>query len=202
MKQTWRRPVAGCFSVLVWRRAISLTEKKNEHILSLTPLDVKEMPMRWIFLHACLVLILVAGSAAAGEVREIEMNDGSIISAEVLSLAGGVYTVRSASLGTIKLEESKVRAIRSRPAEDGTKKGEQPPSSGELRSIQDKMLSDKEIMGMIQSLQDDPGFKKILEDPDMMKAVNSGDITTLMANPEFMKLLNNATVQDIQKKVK
>jgi hypothetical protein len=35
-----------------------------------------------------------------------------------------------------------------------------------------------------------------------MKAVSEGDIPALMANPKFTKLLNNPTVQDIQKKVK
>jgi hypothetical protein len=63
-------------------------------------------------------------------------------------------------------------------------------------------MNDQEIMGMIQSLQGDPEFKKVLEDPEVMKAVNAGDVTALMANPQFLKLLNNATVQDIQKKVK
>ena len=33
-------------------------------------------------------------------------------------------------------------------------------------------MNDKEIMGMIQSLQNDPEFQKVLEDPEMMKAVN------------------------------
>jgi hypothetical protein len=64
------------------------------------------------------------------------------------------------------------------------------------------MMNDQEIMGLIQSLQNDPEFKKVLEDPDIMKAVSAGDIPALMANPNFTKLLNNSTVQDIQKKVK
>ena len=64
------------------------------------------------------------------------------------------------------------------------------------------MTGDKEIMALIQSLQDSPEFKQILEDPEIMKAVNDGDIAALTANPRFMKLLDNATVQEIEKKVK
>ncbi len=64
------------------------------------------------------------------------------------------------------------------------------------------MLSDKETMSLIQTLQSDPEFNKILEDPEIMKAVNSGDIAALQANPRFMMLLNNATVKEIVKKVK
>jgi hypothetical protein len=63
------------------------------------------------------------------------------------------------------------------------------------------MTSDKEIMSMIQSLRNDPDFKKILEDPEIMKAVQAGDVPALMANPRFMKLMNNATVKEIEKKV-
>ena len=57
-------------------------------------------------------------------------------------------------------------------------------------------------MGLIQSLQDNPDFKKILEDPKIMKAVNDGNISELTANPQFMKLLNNATVKEIQQKAR
>jgi hypothetical protein len=34
-----------------------------------------------------------------------------------------------------------------------------------------------------------------------MRAVQAGDIAALMKNPEFMKLLNNKTVQDINKRL-
>ena len=57
-------------------------------------------------------------------------------------------------------------------------------------------------MSLIQSLQSDPAFQKMLEDPEIMKAVNAGDVAALMARPDFMNLLNNATVREIQKKVK
>lgn len=34
-----------------------------------------------------------------------------------------------------------------------------------------------------------------------MKAVQTGDIAALMKNPEFMKLLNKQSVQDISRKL-
>jgi len=143
-------------------------------------------------------LILPVAAGYAGELREIEMTDGSIITAEVISLSGGSYTINSAALGTIQVPEPKVRAIRIRPSD----RNPAASSSADTRSLQDKMLNDKEIMTMILSLQNDLEFKKILEDPQMMKAVNDGDVAALSANPRFMKLLNNSVVQDIQKKVK
>ena len=146
-----------------------------------------------------VILAILAFSAAtnlnAAETREIELTDGSVITGEVVSLSGGVYTVRSAALGTLRIEASKIRAIRLR--------GSAAPSDagGQVRSLEDKMLGDSEIMDLIQALQNDPDLQKILQDPEIMKAVQTFDIDTLMRNPEFMKLLNKQSVQDINKKL-
>lgn len=152
--------------------------------------------MRLMFLSLPLVFLLYVLNAAAGETRVIELTDGSTITGEVSSLNNGVYTIKSDSLGIIKLDESKVRAIRPKSA------GTSSTSSQETKELQEKMLSNKEIMGLIQSLQDDPDFKKALEDPEILNAVKNGDVAALTANPAFMKLLNNATVKEIQSKTK
>jgi hypothetical protein len=149
-----------------------------------------------------IILGLFHVNALAGEVREIELMDGSVISGEVLSLNNGIYTVRSGSLGIMKLEESRVRTIRAKSSSMNAQPEQNSSSPGEIQSLQQKLMGDKEIMGLIQTLQSDPEFQKILEDPEVMKAVNSGDVAALTANPKFMKLLNNATVQEIEKKVK
>jgi len=150
--------------------------------------------MRLFMICFAIVIILVARSVFAGGLREIELRDGSSITGEVVSLNNGIYTIKSESLGTVKIEESKVSVIRQKSSTQG--------AGGEARSLQNKMMNDEEIMSLIQSLQNDPEFKKILEDPDVLKAVNAGDIPALMANPKITKLLNNRTVQEIQKKVK
>jgi len=159
--------------------------------------------MKTFVMFPSLILILFTSSvtANAGEAREIELIDGSIITGEVLSLVGGIYTIRSDSLGMIKLDDSKIRAIRSKSAGHGARKDVVSASGGEVRSLQEKMMSDKEIMILIQSLQNDPEFQRILEDTEVMKAVNSGDIAALMANARLMKLLNNSTLREIQSKV-
>jgi hypothetical protein len=148
--------------------------------------------MRQFMICFAILLVVVVRSAFAGTIREVELKDGSVITGDVVSLSNGIYTIKSESLGTVKIEESKVNVIRPRSSSQG----------GEAKSLQDKMMSDREVMSLIQSLQNDPEFKKVLEDPDILKAVNAGDIAALMANPKFTKLLNNSTVQEIQKKVK
>jgi hypothetical protein len=156
--------------------------------------------MKSLIISCCMCLIFFTVRADAGEIRDIELKDGSVISGEVLSLSGGIYTIKSDSLGIINLEESKIRAIRSKPS-PGPASGSTGTAAG-VRSLQERMMSDKEIMTMIQALQNDPEFKKALEDPEVMKAVQTGDLAALMANPKFMKLLNNARVREIEKKVK
>jgi hypothetical protein len=151
----------------------------------------------------CLVvaLSLIAGSARAGDVREIELKDGSIITGEVVSLSNGIYTIKSGTLGTLKVKESKVNVIRPKSPPRGPGAA-QYNTSIDATPLQHKLMSDQEIMGMILSLQNDPDFKKLLEDPEVMKAVSEGDVAALAANPKFLKLLNNPVVQEIQKKVK
>lgn len=147
------------------------------------------------------LLIFLAVSATttlvnAAEIREIELTDGSVINGEIVSLSGGVYTIRSAALGAVQIEESKVRTIRSKGSSSNT--GD---TAGQLKSLQEKMTSDGEVMNTIQSLQNDPDFQKILEDPEIMKAVQAGDINALMANPRFKELINKPAVQEIGKRM-
>jgi len=142
-----------------------------------------------------LTLAIAAGMVTAAEMREIVLTDGTIITGEVVSLTGGVYTVRSATLGTLRIEESNIRTIRLKDSA-----GSSANTGGEVMSLQNRMMSDGEIMNMIQGLQNDPEFQEILQDPELMKAVEAGDITTLVANPKFMRLLNNQAVKDIKNK--
>jgi hypothetical protein len=151
--------------------------------------------MKCFIMYLIMILSLLAGSATAGELREIQLSDGSVVSGEVLSLNGGIYTIKSETLGTLRLEESKVRVIR-------PKSSSKDNIGNDTKSLQEKIMSDQEIMSLIPSLQNDPEFKKIMEDPELMKAVAAGNIAVLMADPRFMKLLSNPTVQEIQKKVK
>lgn len=163
--------------------------------------------LRRSFLMLVFILSLVpAYSAVAGELREIVLSDGSTMIGEVLSLQNGLYTVRSAALGTITVPEARVRSIRAMPgpgaaAGGSTSSSTDSASPGQIGSLQNQMMGNQEIMGLIRSLQNDPDFQKALQDPAVMDAVQKGDIASLMANPAFMKLLNNSTVGEIRKKV-
>ncbi|UCB49313.1 MAG: hypothetical protein JSW56_19790 [Deltaproteobacteria bacterium] len=149
--------------------------------------------MKHLIIGLLFLLGFFLGSAHAGEIKEFELKDGSVIYGEIVSFSGGTFTLRSKSFGTVEIDESKIRAIRSRVPVGG--KGDQ------IQQLQQRIMSDEEVVQMILSLQNDPDVQKILQDPEIMKAVNSGDINALLSNPKFMKLLENPTIQDIRKKV-
>jgi hypothetical protein len=134
-----------------------------------------------------------AGHVAAGESQEIELNDGSVIFGNIVSLEDDIYTIESIGLGSVRVERSKIRAIRPRSMTDTTEK--------ELNALEQKMMSDDEIITMLLALERDPLFKEILEDPEIMEKVLSGNIHGLMSDPKFLKLLENPTIQDIKSKI-
>ena len=146
-----------------------------------------------MFILICMVVTSSAALVHSAETREIELSDGSVIAGEIVSLSRGVYTIKSVTLGTVQIEESKIRVIR--------QKGSSGTTENQMKSLQDKMISSDEIMNMIRSLQNDQDFLKILNDPEIMKAVQSGDISALMANQQFMNLLNKQSVQQIKNKM-
>jgi hypothetical protein len=160
------------------------------------------MKIAGIFLS--FLIVILCSSVFAGELREIELLDGSVISAEIVSFSDGIYTLKSVSLGTIKINESKIRVIRLKshsPTSGELVSPSKASISNELQALQKLMINDKEIMNAILSLLNDPDFQKILQDPVIMNAVNSGDIDTLISNPKFMKLLGNPKVQEIKREV-
>lgn len=156
--------------------------------------------MKRITLWTLSLFLTLVGASYAGEMKTIELTDGSVITGEVLSLSNGTYTIRTETMGTLSVPDSKVKAIRAKGA-GGASSEPSAANTGEIQSLTTKMMSDQNIMSMIESLKDDPEFAAILEDKAIMNAIQNNDIAALTANPKFMKIMNNATVQNIQKKV-
>ena len=150
------------------------------------------------------ILIFLSSGVYAGEFSEIGLIDGSTIYGEILSFNDGIYTVKSSSLGTIKVAESDIREIRVQSANTKNREYASPGNSSispEVQALQTFMQNNQEIMAIIFSLQNDPDFQEIMSDPGILNAVNSGDIAALISNPKFMSLLNNHKIQEIQKKL-
>jgi hypothetical protein len=161
------------------------------------------MAMRSAILGCLILLLTLAGGVIAGEYKEIELNDGSTVYGEIVSFSDGVYRVRTSSLGIVEIDDNQIRTIRSNSrGPTAPKYGNQTGNNlnADKQALQQRMISDEEIMTLILSLQDDPDIKAVLNDPELMQAVNSGDIATLTSNPKFMKLLENPKIMQIQQK--
>jgi hypothetical protein len=148
--------------------------------------------------QACKLLLLIAALAplpvTAGPTQNVELTDGSRVRAEVISLDQGVYTLRSESLGEIRIPAARIRSI---SAGDLTTTAATAPESAQIDQIRRSLAQDPNIMGDIQSLQNDPLVKDVLNDEVTMRAIQAGDLDTLMNDPKIKALLAHPTVREI-----
>ena len=149
-----------------------------------------------VFFLLCMTLPV---AVHAGELQEIVLIDGSIIVGELVSLTNGIYTIKTATLGDLKVEDARVETIRNKSGR--MERSEKASVQQEIIAIQQKMIADESIIQLILALQNDPDFQDILQDESIMKAISSGDFNALIANPKIVKLMNNSSVQEIKRKV-
>jgi hypothetical protein len=156
---------------------------------------------KWLPLVGLFFLCLFAQSGFAGEASTIELRDGSIISGEVLTFDGSTWIIQSPSMGRLEIEAGKVVSIRSRATGGKGSAGEgstgKEVRAADIQAMQQSIMSNEQLMTMIMGLQDDPELQAILQDPEIMKAVEAGDINALLADPKFRKLMENRNIKAI-----
>lgn len=152
---------------------------------------------------ACFLMLLTI-SVFADTQRQIEFNDGSIISGEIVSFSNGVYTIKSNNLGTLKIQDSKIRAIHSESTyltSDKKFNPQLPSLRTGLQAVQGLIMNSPNLMDTVLSLQNDPDFQSALQDSDVMNAVNSGDFNALLVNQNFMKLIEKPMIKEIAQEI-
>jgi hypothetical protein len=173
--------------------------------------------MRFSSILFILATVCSPLSASGETMREIELVDGSIIRAEVVSMSRGIYRLRSDTLGEIEVPEQRIKAIRSSAVETATPRTEakperELPTPGEAlltpapaasaEDLQQVFQQDPAAMEKILSLQNDPLMQSILNDASMMQAIEAGDIGTLLNDPKIRALMSHPTVQGLSGKYK
>jgi hypothetical protein len=68
-------------------------------------------------------------------------------------------------------------------------------------ALQERMEARLDVMDAVRQLQSDPAFQDILGDPEIRKALESGDMAALLANPKINDLTSHPAVQDITRKL-
>lgn len=160
--------------------------------------------MKKIILLLILFFSISSGAALAGKLNKIELVDGSVIIGEISGLNNGTYTINSQGMGLLQIEESRIKQIGS--ADSGSSPALAQPKSNELvsskaQAMTNKMMGDKEAVGMLMSLQNDPQLQEILQDPEIMNAIKSGNSASLANNEKFMRLKNNPKIQAIKERI-
>jgi len=154
--------------------------------------------MRGIIATLVLTLSLVAAAFAA--TSHFELKDGSVINGAIQRFEDGVYTVTSPILGVVKIPQDRVLRITYGGASD-TGKAITKPSPAQIQSVQHAILSDRSLLGLIQSLQNDPDVKAILADEDIMRAVAAYDFSALQNNEKIRRLMEKPEIKAITGKV-
>ena len=158
---------------------------------------------RWFAasINIFLFLWIVPSSSHAGVVSQIKLLDGSVIQAEIISFSNGVYKLRSESLGTISVEEKRVQSILPNKSQiSGTPaqlETADPPVGQKVQGLQQKLTSDPKTMEMLLDLRKDPSMIGVLNDKDLMRAIQQGNLSTVIKNPKIQKLMKSKAVGDV-----
>ena len=146
-----------------------------------------------------LIATLLAGSASAAT---LVLKDGTVIHGEIETLQNDVYTVKTESLGTVRVRKQAVRTIdHSGASTMGSTVASSTngpfPEQAELQAMQSRMMQNPNLISMILALQSDPELQAILADPEIMSAIASGDYAALMNHPKIIALTLNAKVREV-----
>ena len=66
-----------------------------------------------------------------------------------------------------------------------------------VNDIQSMMMSDNQLMGLIIGLQSDPDMEKILQNPQIMLYMSTGNLEELQKFPELNRLMSKPELQQI-----
>jgi len=71
-----------------------------------------------------------------------------------------------------------------------------------LQKIKNKLLSDPEVTALILSLKNDPEMLKLLDDPEIMRAIKNRDIKALLKDPRIAKMIDKQKVKGMLKRAR
>lgn len=157
--------------------------------------------MKKVVLFLILFFNIFICIALANKLSKIELADGSVVIGEVSGINDGKYTINSPEMGVLQIEGSRIKKI---ILDDTEKKSDSTiplgygPSSDQIETMKNKILSDKETMGMVSALQNDPQFQEIINDPQIINAIKSGNTTSLITNEKLIRLKDNPIFKEIQ----
>ena len=70
----------------------------------------------------------------------------------------------------------------------------------QIQTIQKKILEDPAMLAIVLSLQNDPDMRKIINDPEVAATIQTGDLSLLVNDPRFVKLLGKPQFKELVKR--
>jgi len=140
----------------------------------------------------------------AEQISEIELIDGGVVFGRIVSLQDGQYVIQTNTLGTVNIDEEKIRVIRIKHGPSQRNDPATPPAkpySEDVQNLQKTIVENEVIMQKILALQNDPRMQEILQDPEIMKALDSGNFAALLSNPTFLEMMNSPEILEIQREI-
>lgn len=149
------------------------------------------------------ILLLGLGAALSSpnvlaDDSRFELSDGSVLRGEVVGFANGRYRIESATLGKVWVPQSRIRSIH--PCADCDPGSPSvapaiPDYRTRIDDIQRRLVADGKVIESISTLQNDPAIRAVLEDPELMRRILSGDIEGLRTDPKIGTLMQHPEIR-------
>jgi len=156
----------------------------------------------WAVIPGMLAVAILLAPDGGALAATLVLQDDTVIHGEIETLREGVYTVKTASLGTVRVRKEDVQTIhhgdgaKSPLAVGSPAQGAGRQAAG-VEALQHQVAANPDLLSMIETLQNDSEVQAVLADPEIMRAVAAGDYGALMNHPKIVALTNNSKVREV-----
>jgi hypothetical protein len=146
------------------------------------------------------LIFLLATTVAHAEIYKWTDQEGVIHFTDSLGAVPDNYrnTTQPIEMDTKENTIKNKEASPIEPPQNSSNNGSIAPAVDNLKK---QMMKDEGIMALIREMQTDQELQVLLNNPEIMSAIQAGDINTLINNPDFLKILNNPRVKEIERKL-
>lgn len=162
--------------------------------------------------------LLIANVGLAAGSSRITLSDGTTIYGKVVGMNDGVYTIRTETMGDLNIDSEKVVEISSNAAKassrnnsinilDGSANRKNNSYSGNNNSYTQQqqnvntrvqsMMMDENFLQNLSTLGSSPEMQSVMNDEEIMNAIQNGDYEFLMNSSKISDLMNSSEIQDL-----
>ncbi len=180
--------------------------------------------MKQKYLSVLIGSFLVIAASLPVMASRIVLSDGTVINGEVTGMANGVYTIETSAMGTLNVNADSVVSIsKGAPDSNNNNKSNIDIIDGNKKnnsSVQDKldselkansysamqnqanqkvqsMMMKGDFMDSMMGLSENSKMTDVMNDPEVMDAIQRGDYDFLMNNSKMQNLMDSSEIQTL-----